>query len=70
MVKSHASGKKYQTALTQSEKASSVSEYFEAKSKITSGLVSSENLEEPSTSLIHDPEETLQESRSMSTCNE
>ena len=33
----------------------------------TSGLVSSENLEEPSASLIHDHEVTLQESGSMST---
>ena len=66
-VKSHASGKKHQTAVTQSQKASSVSEFFEAKSRTTSGLVSSENLEEPSASLIHDHEVTLQESGSMST---
>ena len=46
---------------------SSVSEFFEAKSRTTSGLVSSENLEEPSASLIHDQEVTLQESGSMST---
>ena len=67
-------GKKHQTAVTQSQKASSVSEFFEAKSRTTSGLVSSENLEEPSASLIHDHEVTLQESGSMSTitweCNE
>ena len=66
-VKSHASGKKHQTAVTQSQKASSVSEFFEAKSRTTSGLVSSENLEEPSASLIHDHEVTLQELGSMST---
>ena len=66
-VRSHASGKKHQTAVTQSQKASSVSEFFEAKSRTTSGLVSSENLEEPSASLIHDHEVTLQESGSMST---
>ena len=66
-VKSHASGKKHQTAVTQSQKASSVSEFFEAKSRTTSGLVSSENLEEPSASLIHNHEVTLQESGSMST---
>ena len=66
-VKSHASGKKHQTAVTQSQKASSVSEFLEAKSRTTSGLVSSENLEEPSASLIHDHEVTLQESGSMST---
>ena len=46
---------------------SSVSEFFEAKSRTTSRLVSSENLEGPSASLIHDHEVTLQESGSMST---
>ena len=59
--------KKHQTAVTQSQKASSVSEFFEAKSRTTSGLVSSENLEEPSASSIRDHEVTLQESGSMST---
>ena len=38
-VKSHASGKKHHTAVTQSQKASSVSEFFEAKSRTTSGFV-------------------------------
>ena len=57
-VKSHASGKKHQTAVTQSQKAGSVSNFFGTKSETTPGLFSSGNLEEPSTSFIHDAEDT------------
>ena len=43
-VKSHASGKKHQTAVTQSQKAGSVSHFFGAKSETIPELFSSGNL--------------------------
>ena len=60
-VKSHALGKKHQTAVTQSQKAGSVSHYFGANSETAPGLLSSGNLEEPSTSFILDAEDTPME---------
>ena len=66
-VKSHASGKKHQTAVTQSQKVGSVSHFFGAQCETTPGLFSSGNLEEPSTSFIHDAEDTHMESKSILT---
>ena len=66
-VKSHASGKKHQTVVMQSWKAGSVRHFFGAKSETTPGLISSGNLEEPSTSFIHDAEDTHMESKSIPT---
>ena len=61
-VKSHASGKKNQTVVTQSQKAGSVSHFFGANSETTPGLLfSSGNLEEPSTWFIHGAEDTNME---------
>ena len=53
--------------MTQSQKAGSVSHFFGAKSETTPGLFSSGNLEEPSTSFIHDAEDTHMESKSIPT---
>ena len=66
-VKSHATGKKHQTAVTQSQKAGSVGHFFGAKSETIPGLFSSGNLEEPSTSFIHEAEDTHMESKSIPT---
>ena len=66
-VKSHASGKKHQIAVTQSQKAGSVSHFFGAKSETTPELFNSGNLEEPSTSFINNAEGTHMESKSIPT---
>ena len=62
-VKSHPSGRKHKTAVTQSQKAGSLSHFFGAKSETTPVLFSSGNLEEPSTSFIHDAEDAHMKSK-------
>ena len=69
VVKSHASGKKHYTAVSQSQKAGSVSHFLGSKSETTPWLFSSGNLEEPSISFIHDAEDTYMESKSIPTTN-
>ena len=66
-VRSHASEKKHQPAVTLSQKAGSVSHFFGAKSETTPGLLSYGNIEEPSASFIHDAEDTHMESKSIPT---
>ena len=65
-VRSHASGKKHQTAVTLSQ-SGSVSNFFDVKCETTPGLYSTGKPEEPSTSSSHDAGHTDKESESMPT---
>ena len=65
-VRSHASGKKHQAAVTLSQ-TGSVSHFFGAKCETTPGLSSTGKPEEPSTSSSHDAGHTHKESESVPT---
>ena len=65
-VRSHASGKKHQAAVTLSQ-TGSVSHFFGAKCETTPGLSGTGKPEEPSTSSSHDAGHTHKESESMPT---
>ena len=62
-LKSHFSGRKYITVVTQTQKIDSVTDFFTVKCGATPGASSSANIDEPSTPLVCDTEDRNKDSK-------